>query len=570
MYIETVPNRNSSPTILLREGWREGKKVRKRTLANITHWPSQKIEALRKLLKGESLFSLQETFSIERSLPHGHVAAILGTIRKMGIESILASRPCKERSLVLAMLTELLLHPTSKLGTTRLWHTTTLAETLDVQDADEDDLYAALDWLYKRQGRIENKLAKKHLSADALVLYDTSNSYYEGRCCPLAFFGHGKDKKGKRLIAYGVMADSLGRPVSIQVYPGNTGDPTTVASQVTKLRKKFGVKRVVLAGDRGMLTQTQIDHLSQYPGVGWLSALRFEKIRALAEEGKLPFSTFETENLAEITSESFPGERLIVCYNSLLAQDRRRTRQELLAATEELLHKIVQEVSRRTKKPLTAAEIGEKVGRKGNKYKVGKHFITRIEDGKFSFERNEESLQQESQLDGIYVIRTSEEATRLSKEEAVRSYKSLSLVENLFRTIKGLGIRLRPIYLRDEKRVRAHIFLCMLAYYVEWEMRNALKELLFDDEELDESRCSRDPVAAATPSEAAKKKRSRRTTRDGLPVHSWDTLLAELGTLCKNRMRPKSEPNLLPIEQLTEPTPLQKRAFELLGLFPVN
>ena len=579
MYIERVPNRNSPPAILLREGWREGKKTPKRTLANITHWPEQKINALTLLLKGKTLVPVEETQIIERSLPHGHVEAILGTIRKIGLERMIASKPSRERDLVVAMIAERLIQPCSKLATTRLWHSTTLASQLKVEDADVDELYDALDWLLARQRRIENKLAKRHLQEGAQVLYDISSSYYEGHTCPLAFYAYDRDKKGLPIIVYGLLTDQEGRPVSIDVYPGNTGDPSTVADQVNKLRGRFGLSRVVLVGDRGMLTQTRIDHLKKHPQLGWISALRSEAIRKLIDKGRVERSLFDERNLAEITSPDFPDERLIVCFNPLLADKRRRKRKELVAATERDLDKIVRQVSRRTKTPLTASEIGVKVGKIIGCHKMGKHFHLTIEQNRFEWVRDEASIAAEEALDGIHVIRTSETTERLSAEETVRSYKNLSQVERAFRTLKGIDLLIRPIRHRTEDHVRAHLFLCILSYYVEWHMRRALAPLLFDDEELPRQRLTRDPVAPAQPSQSAKQKKTTRQTTEGLPIHSFDTLIAELGTRCQcfcrmpmslESRKGKQEDLSIRYERLTEATPFQVKAFQLLGLFPVN
>lgn len=570
MYVEIVPNRNSRPAILLREGWREGKKVCKRTIANLTDWPARKVELLRRLLKDEPLVAPEEAFTIERSLPHGHVEAVLETIRRTGLDRLIGAKRSRERDLVVAMVAERLLFPCSKLATTRMWHTTTLAEQLEVADADEDALYAAMDWLLERQGRIEQKLASRHLADGGQVLYDVSSSYYEGHCCPLAQFGHNRDgKRGVPIIVYGVLTNARGCPVAVEVYSGNTGDPSTVADQVEKLQGRFGLERVVLVGDRGMLTQAQITALSAHPGLGWISALRAEKVRQLAEQRYLQLSLFDEQNLAEIRSPAFPGERLIACFNPLLAEERRRKREALLAATEQALGRIAREVARRTKTPLSAAQIGQKVGRVINRHKVGKHFEVVIADGQFSFQRREEAIAQEARLDGIYVIRTSEPETTLSAEEAVRSYKQLSHVERAFRTLKGLELRIRPIHHRNDTRVRAHIFLCLLAYYVEWHMREALAPLLFDDETLPVTRQQRDPVLPARPSAAAQAKKIGRINGDGLPIHSFRTLIAELATRCRHRCRLKADPESPAIEQDTAPTELQTRVMELIRLLPV-
>ena len=567
MHIEDVPNRSSHPTILLRQSYREGNRVRKRTIANLTPLPPDVIEILRRALRGEKLVPCDQAFAIERSIPHGHVKTILGTMRKIGLDTIIASKRSRERDLVVAMIAERLLHGRSKLASTRLWHSTTLAEELSVQDADVDELYEAMDWLLERQERIEKKLAARHLGEGSHVLYDITSSYYEGRTCPLARRGHNRDgKKGKPIIVYGLLTDSEGRPVAVEVYPGNTGDPSTVGDQVDKLRERFGISGVVLVGDRGMLTQTQIEKLKAYPQLGWISALRSESIHLLIENKELEPSLFDTKNLAEITSTEFPGERLIACFNPLLAEKRARTRNELLVATEKKLQGIANEVARRTKKPLLTDEIALKVGKVINRYKVGKHFSLHIEDGVFHWERDEASIEEEAALDGIYVIRTSEPKKRLSAKDTVRSYKNLAQVELGFRCLKSIDIRVRPIHHSTDPRVRAHVFLCMLAYYVEWHMREALGPLLFDDQELTADRWTRDPVAQAEPSDSAQRKKVERRTPDGLPVHSFDTLLEELGTLCRNRCRIQADSSGTTFTQDTQPTKLQARVFELLGL----
>jgi len=567
MYIETIPNRQSRPTILLRQGWREGKKVRRRTVANLTHWPTAKLEALRRLLRDEPLASPQRVFVVEHTLPHGAVEAIVGTMRQSGLDTLIASTPCRERQLVLAMIAERLIHPSSKLGTTRLWHTTTLAEELGVANADEDALYDAMDWLLARQGRIERKLAQRHLTPGAHVLYDVTSSYYEGRTCPLACFGYNRDqKRGKLSIVYGVLTDRDGRPVAVEAYRGNTADPRTIPDQVAKLRTRFGLTQVVLVGDRGTLTQTQIDYLKQYPGLGWIAALRFEAIRKLVETQTLDLSLLAHQPLAESTSGQFPGERLVACYNPLVAQERHRKRVALLDATEAELAPIAREVARRTKKPLTKAEIGQKVGRVLHHYHMAKHFEIQIDDGLCRYARRPASLQREAEMDGISVIRTSEPCERLSAEDTVRGYKNLAVVERLFRTLKGIDILVRPMHHHQAKRVRAHIFLCVLAYYVEWHMRKALAPLLFDDEALVDNRLIRDPVAPAQPSAAAQRKKTVRLTADGLPIHSFDTLLAALGTRCRIRCRITSDPSSPAFYQHTEPTPLQRQALQLLGI----
>jgi len=554
-------------THLLRRTYREGGKVKHETLGNLSHLPAELIEIIRRSLLGEQFLPAAEAFAITRSWPHGHVEAVLGTIRKIGLDGLLAAKRCRARDLVVAMIAERLLHPASKLATTRLWEQTTLAEELEVAGADEDELYAALDWLLARQERIEHQLAARHLHEGAVVLYGVSSSYYEGHTCPLAQFGYNRDKKkGRPIIVYGLLADALGRPVAVDVYLGHTGDPTIVPDQVEKLRSRFGLERVVLVGDRGMLTQTRIARLGEHPGLGWISALKSGAIRRLVEGGALQLSLFDARHLAEISSLDFPGERLIACQNPLLAEERRRKREELLVATEKDLAKIAARVARRSKAPLSKAEIGLKVGQVVNRFKMAKHFRLTIAEGQFRYARKGEAIAREASLDGIYVIRTSEPAQRLSAEDTVRTYKGLSQVERVFRCLKGLDLRVRPIFHRVPERVRAHILLCMLAYYVEWHMRRALAPLLFEDEELEADRRSRDPVAPASSSHSVKQKKSRKTTSDGFPVHSFDSLLVALGTRCKNRCKISSQPNAPTFDQLTELTPLQRRAFDLLGL----
>jgi hypothetical protein len=570
MYIEAVPNRGSPPAILLREGWRDGKKTHKRTLANLSEWPPHKIDLFRRLLRDEMLVSPAALFDTERTLPHGHVEAVLGMIRKIGLETVIAAKGSRERDLVVAMIAERLLHPCSKLATTRLWHTTTLAEELAVADADEDDLYAAMDWLVARQDRIEQKLAARHLSDGAVVLYDVSSSYYEGRTCPLARFGHDRDgHTGRPIIVYGVLTDRDGRPVTVSVYPGNTADPTTVRHQVEKLRERFGLVRLVLVGDRGMLTQPQIDTLKAAPGLGWISALTSVAIRKLVTQGALQLSLFDHQHLAEISSPDFPRERLMACYNPVLAQERSRKRRALLDATEQGLTKLVRDVARRTKKPLAASAIGLKAGKILERHKVGKHYELTIGEGTVQWKRREEAIAAEATLDGIYVIRTSEPADRFSAADTVRTYKSLSQVERAFRCLKGIDVLVRPIRHRTETRVPAHIFLCVLAYYVEWHMRRALAPMLFEDDDLPAARPRRDPVLPAQATASAKRKKATHTTPDGLPVHSFESLIAELASRARNTYRLKSDDSKLTFKQVPAPTPTQRRAYELLGLLPV-
>ncbi|MDE2927700.1 MAG: IS1634 family transposase [Acidobacteriota bacterium] len=456
MYIDTVPNRNSRPAILLREGWREGKRVRKRAIANLTNWPPEKIKGLRLVLKNVPVVHPDELFVIERSLPHGHVEVVLQAIRRLRLSSLIDPKPSRQRNLDLALIVQRLLQPASKLATTRLWHTTTLASELSLEDADSDDLYEAMDWLLQRQGRIEKKLAHRHLAERDHVLYDLSSSYYEGQTSSLVRYGHSRDgKRGRPIIVYGVMADRAGCPVAVQAYPGNTGDPVTVPDQVETLRQRFGFKRAVLVGDRGLLTETRIRDLKRHPA-----------IRQLVETQAVQLSLFDERHLAEIRARAYPGERLVVCHNPMLAEYRRRKREDLLAATEEKLAKIAREVARRTKTPLLAPQIAEKVGRIKNRYKVAKHFELEIEDGRFKYSRRTVAITREAQLDGFYILRTSEPDDRLPTAEVVRNYKNLTNVERAFRSLKTVDLQIRPIRHRTETRIRSHLFLCLLSYYV--------------------------------------------------------------------------------------------------------
>jgi len=565
MYIAKIPNRNSPPTYLLRESYRENGKVKNRSLANLSALPLEQIELLSRVLQGETLVPAGDAFRMIRSLPHGHVYAVLAMLRRLGLESLIASRPCRERDLVVAMIAQRILYPSSKLAATRLWETTTLAEELGVSDTDVDELYEALDWLLLRQKRIENKLAKRHLTEGTRVFYDVSSSSYFGHTCLLARLGHNRDgRRDLPCIVYGVLTDAQGRPISVEVYPGNTGDPTTVPDQVEKLRGRFGLKRVVLVGDRGMLTQAQINKLRERPGLGWLSALRPEAIRKLIEKGCLERSLFDERNLAEITSPDFPKERLVACFNPLLEDRRRRKRESLLAATEKQFARIAAEVARRKKKPLTKAEIGVKTGKVLNKYKVGKHFTLTIEDSRFSWQRKQEEIKEEAALDGIYVIRSSEPAKDLSADDAVRNYKRLADVEQAFRTLKGLELLVRPIHHRVDDRVRAHLFVCLLAYYVQWHLKRVWAPLLFADEHLTEHRADRDPVAQAEPATEVRRKKAIRRSEEGHPLNSFRTLLAALATQCRTTCQFGDGDSNIPISKTTDPSTLQNEAFRLL------
>jgi transposase len=527
----------------------------------------EQVELIRRALRGEELVAADELFEIIRSRPHGHVEAVLGTIRKLGLDRLISSKRCRERDLVVAMIAGQLLHSDSKLSMARLWQTTTLGEELSVEGATEDELYAAMDWLSERQGRIEKKLALKHLKEGGFVLYDVTNSSYQGKKCSWSKFGYDKEgKRGLPVISYGIVTDEEGCPIGVSVYPGNTGDSSTVAEQIEKLKERFGLKQVVLVGDRGTLTEAQIDKMREVSGAGWITALRSESLRELVKEKVLKRSLFDETNLAEIVSKDYPGERLVACFNPFLAEERRSKREALLEATEKELEKISKEVGRRKKTQLKASEIGLKTGKVLGKYKMGKHFNLTIEDGVFRWERKTDAIEQEAALDGIYVIRTSETKERLTAEDTVRRYKSLSQVERVFRTMKGIDILVRPIRHWTEVRVPAHIFLCMLAYYVEWHMRRALAPILFQDHELPEHRMKRDPVLPAKISEAAKIKKAKRQTEDGFKLHSFSTLLSELACRVKNTFRIVSDPSKPAFCQITTPNSLQTKAMELLNL----
>ena len=567
MYIDVVPNRSSPPAVLLREDHREGGRTIKRTLANLSALPPEAVAALRAVLKGQRLVGASDYFVVEQSLPCGQVRAVKGTMERLAMTELIASKPCRERDLVLAMIAQRVLRPDSKLGTAARFNDTTLADDFGVKDANEDELYAAMDWVLERQPFIEKKLAQRHLRAGGRVFYDLSSSSYYGSHCPLAARCHNRDGLKLPAIAYGLLTDDGGRPVAISVYPGNTGDPATVPDQVEAMRTRFGVGRFVLVGDRGMLTSAQIEKLRQVENCGWISCLRSGDIRKLLESrGQTDAPLFDRKNLAELTHPDFPGERLIACFNPLLAMDRDRTRGELLEATEQWLAKVAGQVARRTAKPMSAAQIGQKVGRGLNRYKVAKHFALEIADNRLSWSRKPESIAREKALDGVYIIRTPEPAETLSAADAVRAYKQLGDVEKAFRTFKGLDLRIRPIHHRLETRVRAHLFLCLLAYYVEWHMRQALAPLLFVEEDLALARATRDPVAQATPSESALAKKTSKRSHDGWPLRHFNGLLSALATLCSNTCRVGEGKLTARFQRPTEATPHQREAFRLLGV----
>ena len=571
MYVATVPNRNSPPAVLLRESYRDGDKVKTRTLANLTDWPQPKIEALRSVLKGVTVQApLSQAFEIVRSRPHGHVAAVLGTLKRSGLEMLIGTKRSRPRDLVSAMLVARIIEPRSKLALARDLGaetlSSTLGEALDLEKATSDELYEAMDWLLLRQQAIENGLAKRHLSEGTLVLYDVTSTYFEGRHCPLARLGHSRDgRRDKAQIVFGLLTDAEGCPVAVEVFAGNTGDPTTLPAQIQKLRLRFGLTHVVLVGDRGMITSARIEaDLKKASGIEWITALRGPAIRKLVAGGAIQLSLFDERDLVEISSADYPGERLIVCRNPLLAAERKRKREDLLRATERDLAKIAAAVARAKHKLRGESEIALRVGRVLGRYKVGKHFRLKITDSTFWYERDQTAIDAEALLDGLYVIRTPLPEKRLGAEEAVLAYKRLATVERAFRCLKTVDLKVRPIHHHMEERVRAHVFLCMLAYYIEWQMRQQLAPLLFDDDDKRAAKQSRASVVAkAQRSPRALAKARTKTTNRGRPVHSFRTLLADLATIAKNRVQPKA-PALPPFDMTTAPTALQAEALRLL------
>jgi transposase len=559
----------------LRESYRENGKVKTRTLANISHLGAPKIAALRLALAGSLPVAgspLPDSFRIARSLPHGHVAAVLGCLRNLQLDSILDPLSSRQRDLVMAMIVARIIEPASKLATARGLHADTLhhslGEVLQLDSADETELYQAMDWLLPQQARIEQELARRQLSHGGLVLYDLTSTYFEGRHCPLGKLGHSRDdKSGKPQIVFGLLTNAAGCPVAVEIFEGNTGDPKTVAAQVKKLRERFGLSDVVLVGDRGMITSARLrEDLPASHGIQWISALRASQIQKLAGGGHLQMSLFDQTDLVEIAHPDFPGERLIACFNPLLAEERARKRPDLLAATEKQLDKIVAATQRR-KRPLRGKQnIGLRAGQILNRYKMGKHFQLRIEDDSFQYQRKTANIEREQSLDGIYVIRTSVPKEALSNQQVVASYKSLSGVERAFRSLKSVDLHVRPIHHRLPDRVRAHILLCMLAYYVEWHMRQRLAPMLFDDDDKPQAQAARRSIVApAQRSAAAKRKAFTKQTADGLPVHSFQTLLSDLATIVKNRIQP-ADKNIPAFAMLTQPTALQQRAFDLLSV----
>ena len=565
-------------THLLRRTYRDGNKVKHQTLGNISHLPPHIIDVIKGALRGETYVPTSAAFNIVRSLPHGHVAAVLGTLRKLDLERGLATRPSRQRDLAVAMIVSQVIDPGSELATCRGFRDQTrfssLGETLGLGSVDEDNLYAALDWLAKRQPDIERKLAKRHLSDGSLVLYDVTSTYYTGRHCSLAKLGHNRDRKrGFPQILFGLLCNGEGCPIAVEVFEGNVADPKTLSPQIDKVRQRFGLERVILVGDRGMITEARLrEELSPEAGLYWISALRGPAIRELAQKGTIQLSLFDQRDLAEITSPDYPGERLICCRNPLLAEERARKREDLLQGTEKELNKIVAATQREKRRLKGKGKIGLRVGKVLNRYKVGKHFKLEITEEAFSYQRGTEKIAAEAALDGVYVIRTSVPADTLNAEETVRRYKDLSAVEQAFRSLKMIDMRVRPIYHRLPDRVRGHILLCMLAYYVVWHMRRALAPMLFEDEDKEIAEALRDSVVSpAKRSPSAEGKARTKRTADGEPAHSFQTLLKDLSTIVKNRVQPKISPAGKPAKApefdiVTIPTPIQRRAFELLGV----
>jgi len=572
MYIESVPNRNSPPAILLRESYRQDGKVRKRTICNLSDWPQAHIEGLRGVLKGGVVIPTErDAFTVTRTLPHGHVAAALGTARKIGLDRILGPDDNRCRDLVLALIVSRILDPGSKLAVARALSpataTSSLGEAIGLGEVDEDELYTALDWLLERQPAIETVLARRHLTNGTLVLYDVSSSYMEGRCCPLAKRGYSRDgRKGTLQITYGLLCGPDGCPIAIEVFEGNTGDPMTLATQIEKLKQRFKLDHVVLVGDRGMITEARITEDVRSAGLDWITALRAPAIKDLLSSGAIQLSLFDQRDMASITAPDFPGERLVVCRNPDLAAERTRKRQDLLAATERNLARIQTSVARKRDPLRGTAEIALAVGAVINKHKMAKHFDLDITDTTLRFARKTDQIAAEAATDGLYVVRTSLPVEALDDAATVRGYKSLALVERAFRCIKTMDLQVRPVHHWLADRVRAHVFLCMLAYYLEWHVRQRLAPMLFDDTDKEAAEALRESVVAqAQRSPAAVRKQTTGLTEDGLPVHSFQTLLADLATLARNTVVTAITPGY-PLTIVTRPTPVQQKAFELLGV----
>jgi transposase len=568
MHIDIVPNRNSRPAYLLRESVREGKHVRKRTLANLSSLSDEQIFAIRAVLRGEPMQSPAERFEVLASRAHGAAQAVRVAMRRLELPRLLGSRPSAERDLALAMVASRILAPHTKLATTRWWHTTTLAQDFGVADADEDDLYEAMDWLLERQEAIQKKLAARHLSPGGMVLYDLSSSYFEGSCCPLGKFGYNRDgKHGLLQVNYGLLTDARGCPVAVSVYEGNVTDSKTLMPQIKRLREDFGIEQLVMVGDRGMISSKAIEELRETAGIAWITALKSVSIRVLIEQGQLQLGLFDDRNLIELISPDYPGERLVACRNPELARLRAHKREALLCATEGNLAKIKAQVE--ATKLKGRDKIGVRVGKVIDQYKMAKHFELTIDENAFSFVRKQEHIAAEAALDGIYIIRTSVSAAQMDAPQCVRNYKSLANVERAFRSLKTIDLKVRPIHHRTAERVRAHIFLCMLAYYVEWHMREAWRELMFADEDQD-AKQKRDPVAPAVRSAAAQRKAHTRILTDGSPAHSFRTLIEDLDTIVRNTCRvPSDKTSSGDFTIDTTPSDKQRRALELLETITV-
>jgi transposase len=568
MHIDVIPNRGSRPAYLLRESFREGPRVRKRTLANLSSLCEEQIFAIRAILRGETLASASGLFEAIASRPHGHVQAVRRVMQQLGFAQLIGTRASAERDRVCAMVAARILAPHTKLATTRWWQTTTLAQEFGVEQADENDLYEAMDWLLERQAAIEQKLAKRHLSCGGRVLYDLSSSYFEGSCCPLGKLGHNRDgKKGKLQVNYGLVTDARGCPVAVSVFEGNTADCKTVVPQVRRIQADFGIDQLVVVGDRGMISQKAIDEFKGMPGVAWITAMKSAQIRTLADEGGLQMGLFDERNVFEFTHPDYPGERLVACRNPQLAQLRAAKRKDLLQATAVELDKVCAMVAR--KKLVGADKIGVRVGRVVNQYKVAKHFELSIEKARFSYRIDEQKVEGEAALDGLYVLRTPLRPEIIETADIVRSYKSLSDVERAFRSLKTVDLKVRPIHHHLPDRVRAHILLCMLAYYVEWHMREAWRALLFADED-QAAKATRDPVAPATRSQQAEHKAHTHTLSNGTPAHSFRTLLDELSTIVRNTCRTTADSAQSPTFTIvTQPNATQQRALKLLETITV-
>ncbi len=572
MHVDIVPNRNSRPAILLRESYREGKKVKKRTIANLSALTLQQAEMLRRLLKGDRLLSVDELFEKISSKHHGHVDAVLKTVKKLALDRIISAKPCREGNIIVAVIVARICEPDSKLAMTRWWETTTLPELIDLEGVDEDDIYKAMDWLLARQKRIEKKLAKRHIKEGDMVLYDLTSSYFEGVTCPLARLGKSRDRKRNTLqINYGIVSTKEGCPMSVSVYEGNTGDPSTLIDQANKIRDDFGINEIVLVGDRGMITQKQINELREMGSFDWITAMKTGGIRKLVDGGALQLDLFDERNLFEFMHSDYPDERLVACRNAALGRKRAHKRESMLQATKEELSKIRASLQkgtlRRTER--TAAKIGVRVGKVVNKYKMAKHVELHIEDNRFDFEFNEESIESEAALDGVYVVRTSLPKEKIDADQTVRSYKNLTNVERAFKSLKSIDLMVRPIRHRTEDRVRSHIFLAMLTYYVQRAMRETLRPLLFADED-QEAKKTRDPVDPAKRSEEALKKARTKTIDDATVAHSFKTLLHHMSTITRDiciQKVPGAANTTFSID--TTPNDKQRRVLELLSKISV-